>query len=262
MLPGVASIAGFLVAAEPVPRQSISFVGSGTTTTVGTSGGSFDFGALVDESGGTPALQEGDLVLVTISRAHTGTVASMGTIGGYAEAFSAPIYSSESDDTSLQVFYKFIGAMPDTTIAIPAASASTDTQCIAVHVLRGVDGESPFDATGTSAIGGNGGNPDPPAITPATAGAWIYLAGGMATDSTIAAPAEMSPPAGTSTIANHFRTTSETGATRRSAIAAGVKTDWIFGLFDAGAFSSGNTNVRQSWAAAKLALRPAPLAGN
>lgn len=237
------------------PRGNISFVGSGGTTTVHTTGTSYDFSSLVDATGGTPTIQEGDYVFVEIS--HGGTSIHMGSIAGYSTVFGSAISSSDSTINTFQQFYKKMGATPDTSVAIPGGSASGSSQAVTVYVLRGVHPTTPLDVTPTSATGNNGGNPNPPAITPATAGAWLIITGAMCSDTTVGAPAAFSNPSGMSAVTNHFRTTSATATSRHAAIGTSLKTDWVSGSFDCGAFSTGNNHARQAWCAAAVALRPA-----
>jgi hypothetical protein len=229
---------------------AISFVGSGAVG-FSTAGATFNFSSLLDAGGGTPTLLQNDIVVVsTVYRTTTGA-GQDATPTGYTAAYSNIFADATGNDASLKTTYKFMGATPDTSVVIPAA---TSRGASVIHVLRGVNTTTPLDVTPTTASGVNtgGAHPDAPAITPTTAGAWIYVVGAIASATPTAA---LTNAGDLSTATNHFKgvlTTSTVGS-----IAAGLKEDWSSGAFNPSAFTGDTTASTGAWAAATVALRPA-----
>jgi len=120
---------------------------------------------------------EGDLVIVAIELC--GTADKSYRISGFTQLVD--LYANDTEDSNFQVGYKFMGATPDTSVTITGGSGSTaDALAVAVHVWRNVDPTTPLDVTATTSSQLNTGIPNPPAITPVTAGAQIIVAAGTA----------------------------------------------------------------------------------
>lgn len=230
--------------------MTIAFVGSGAVG-ISTSDVVFNFSSLLDAAGGTPTLQQNDIVVISTGYRITNSVTWDKTPTGYTDAYSTIFEDSTGNDLSLKTTYKVMGATPDTSVTIPAASSRGAS---VIHVLRGVDTTTPIDVASTTAGGANanGVNPNPPSITPTTAGAWIYCVGSVASSTPVAAITN-SPDLSSTT--NHFKGALATSTV--GAIGAGLKEDWASGAFDAAAFAGGAPNSTGSWAAASVALRPA-----
>lgn len=78
----------------------------------------------------------------------------------------------------------------DTSVAVDtgAAAGSGDASAAVAFALIGVDRTVPEDATTTTAVGSST-NPNPPAITTVTAGAWVLVfASSLVSDASVTAP--------------------------------------------------------------------------
>lgn len=228
--------------------REISFVGSGSGT-VGTSDATFNFSSLLDASGATPSLQQGDLVVVSIGYKSTANYDRTPT--GYTAAYSNIYVNSPTNDANLKTSYRMMGPAPDSSVTIPAANGAANGSFV-VHVFRGVHTVFPMDATPTTdgAVGSGTNPPDGPAITPLTRGSWIYAAGTVAR---LSGAAVGGNAPNLSAVANHFATAAATQAVTE----AGIKTDWPGGSFNPDAFTGAGAGTSGAWAAATLALRPA-----
>lgn len=234
--------------------MAISFVGSGVGTHASTSAQTYNFSSLLNSAGSTPTLQSGDLVIVAVNCASTvdRTQATLTPLG-YSTAHT-DLFANDSNDTNLQVSYKFMTGTPDTSVSIPASNATTAGVAWTVHVFRGVDTTAAIVVTPTTATGINTAQPDPPSITPTTAGSFIYIvgAGAMAAG----AAYQSTAPTGLDTSTNAWRQTVLTTTTNDPGIAAGFKSDWSAGAFDCPAFTGGTTTNTGSWAAVAIVLEP------
>lgn len=233
----------------------ISFVGSFAGTHAATTAQTVAFSNLRNASGVAPTLQQWDLVVVCVNNAST-TNRPDGSLtpSGYTGIFTPNLYANDTNDANLQVSYKFMGATPDTSVAIPGSNATTAGVSYTIHVFRDVDRINPLDVTSTNATGTNTGVPNAPGITPVSTGAWTLHTGASAM-ATGTAPST-TPPTGMSTTTNHFRTAVLTTTTNDPGIATGIKTDWTSGTYDPAAFGGFTTTNTGSWAAASIALRP------
>lgn len=235
--------------------MAITFVGSKTFTHAATSAQSCSLTDLLNAAGASVSPAADDYVFVTYVHA----MATLGnrtlaqcTPSGYTAAHAAIIgNASESHSVSMAVSYKKMGGTPDTTVSIPAAAATTNGVSCVIHCFRGVDLTTPLDVTTTTASAINTGVANPPAITPSTAGAWIYVSGGAA----VAAGAVFTIPGDLSATTNHFRSATITTTTNDANSGAGIKTDWVSGAFDPAAFGGSTSTNTGSWGAATVALR-------
>lgn len=230
--------------------MAISYVGGKGAGTAGQGGGSISLTTgLTGGSGGAPI--EGDLVVVTVS---VGTAARAPTIAistpsGYT-ALTARRTTATTYDTNVQTCYKVMGSTPDTAVTIPASGNNADGIAYTIQVFRGVDPTTPMDTTATYATGsGTNSNPNPAAITPVTAGAWIVCCGGGA-----AATGAVY----TAGYLTNFLTYNGPD-TNDGTVGSGYYTGWTSGAYDPAAFGGGNANAANSWGATTLALRPLSL---
>ena len=190
---------------------------------------------------------QGDLVLVTVA---------VGSSAGYTpstlavDTYTPGTLRSQTGVTNysyLQHSYKFMSATPDTSITIPSAGNIRNAQTWTVQVFRGVDG-SVYDTTTIFATGTATGRPDPGAITPSTAGAWIIWLGASAagTGSVFTAPSGFST--------NWLNNTQ--ADTYDSMIGAGYYTGWTSGSYNPAAVTAGGTTgATDSWVAETIALK-------
>jgi hypothetical protein len=229
---------------EPVLYASLQYVG-GVTHSGSVSPGSTASTTLHTLTGGlATAPSEGDLVIVALTQAGTADVTQTMSTAGYTKF--AEVYSNDGFDTNLAVFWKVMGSTPDSS-AVSAGVTGT-VPAMAVHVWRGADPTTPF-GTPQTATGINGGNPDPPAVTPDMPGQVIIVVGGSASDSS----------------ANHTASDLDNfvkrfvGDTFDPAVGIGSKAGTMGVSFDPAAWSGGDATATASWAAITGALRPKTL---
>jgi hypothetical protein len=106
----------------------------------------------------------------------------------------------------------------------------------------------------TVATGGNTGVPNPPAITPSTAGSWIVVAGAGSSSSNVNNP--FTNPGDLSATTNHFKS-AWFDDTNEAVAGIGIKTDWAAGAFDPAQWTGGHADAANAWCAVTMALRPA-----
>ena len=162
-------------------------------------------------------VQEGDLVLV-----YTHLCDTTNAVDGYTKISSVPIY------------YKFMGATPDTTVDVTGLGNSLAANSAVCAVVRGVDA-SVLDAT-TTADGGTGAPPDSPSITTQTDGALVVSFGGsQVNDASVTEPTDYLNPA--SATASDTVSSTAAVATRRIDSAGaedpGAWSDWTNGTWNA-----------------------------
>jgi hypothetical protein len=232
------------MAIEYVGRKSATKAGatSGNTTLSLSSG-------LVGGSRGNVAA--GDLVIAMYS---TGSVndRTLAITDGSTDydLIGSELYAKSSADTNLRVAMKRMGGTPDSSVTFGPSGATQDAACNAVMVFSGVDPDTPLDVTVQTSTLATSLLANPPAITPATEGAFIVCVGAGSINSF------------------SFGTYSATGltdffsatlsATNCAILGAGHKPDWTSGEFDQAAFSYALDSVVYSSAAITFALRPAP----
>lgn len=237
--------------------MAISYVGGvqgGRAGSTGTTTQSIS-GTLTGGSNTSPS--QGDLILVWLSVGADTTAATGQTItGNTSGAYSNDALQSQlgtTYDAYSRLNWQFAGATPDTTLTIPSSGSARNAQRWAVHVFRGVDPTTPWDTASTTASGTASGRPNPPSITPATAGAWILWLGSSAaaTGAAYTAPTDFS--------ADWLGgTTADTADCMQG---AGYYTGWASGAYDPAAISAGGTTgAADSWVAKTAVLRPAPSA--
>lgn len=196
-------------------------------------------------TGGTDSsAQEGDLVIVAIELC--GITDKSYRIEGYTEI--ADLYISDTEDSNLQVGYKFMGATPDTEVNITGGTGSTaDASAAVIYVWRGVDPANPVDVTPVTNSQNNTGIPNPPAITPITSGAEIIVVAGTA------------HTGGTDTFtASYLSNFASVGANDGNDATVGIGSiSWASGEYDPAAWTwSQSDSTAFSTNAVTFALRP------
>jgi hypothetical protein len=234
--------------------MAISYVGGvqgGRAGNTGTTTQSLS-GTLSGGSNTSPSA--GDLVVVLCAAGADTTAAPTQSVSGnnngaYTQLTAQSQLGTTYDSYHL-VSYIIQGSTVDTTITIPSSGSARNAQRWIVHVFRGVDSTTPMDVTATYAKGTATGRPNPAAITPTTAGAWIaaFYASAAATGAAYTAPTD-------------FATDWLGGTTVDTAdcmTGGGYYTGWVSGNYDPAAISAGGTtNADDSWTATTVALRPA-----
>lgn len=206
--------------------------------------------ALTGGSGSTA--QTGDIVVLVISDHYPadGTAGISVNTSGYTAIDGGGIWSNDSRDTNARLFYKVMGATPDTTVSVHDGNSGGDVSGVCVvHVWSGVDTTTPMDVTTTKTSGGNTGTPNPPSITPVTAGA-IVLAVGSGSSTSAQTP---TAPTGYS----NLKSASQVQSSQASTSAIASKAWSGSGAEDPGTFGSMSTSTSDSWVAYTVALRPA-----
>ena len=228
--------------------MAISYRGGKSAGTPGQGGGSIAIDSGLTGGSGAAALA-GDLVVVTVcvgSAARTPTIA-ISTPTGYTP-LTVQRTSLTSFDTNVQTCYKIMGGTPDTTVTIPPSGNNADGIAYAIQVFESVDATTPMDVAATYATGtGVNNRPDPAAIEPVTAGAWIVCCGGGAASA-----------GGTLTASQLTDVMSANGSdTNDGTVCVGYYTAWTSGSFDPNVFGGGSVSANNSWGCSTLALRPA-----
>ena len=232
--------------------MAISFVGS--LPPVGANNGgnvTLSFSNLVNSAGGAATLQQGDIVVCAYACSGTADHAMSTSSAGWNE-ISPEVYANGTIDTNLAVYWKIMGASPDTSfVAVGPGGTSNGTIAVA-FAFRGAHATTPFSIAATTATGTGTSVPNPASITPTTAGSWpICIRAGVA-----GTGAAFTVPADLSSTTNHFRSANH-AETNDVAIGLGFKTNWASGAFDCAAFGGGNVNASNSWGAISLVLEPA-----
>lgn len=163
----------------------------------------------------------------------------------------ADLYANDNQDTNLFIGGKVVSG--DTSLRSYLGGGGFGG-AYAIKVFRNVDQTTPLDVTTVTTTGTNQSTTTPPAITPATPGAWILCVGACGvtgTSGSYSAPSDL----------EQFVSNGEDdGSSRYCAYGFGYKDDWASGAFTPSTWSySLATAVTHSWAAATFALRPALL---
>jgi hypothetical protein len=217
---------------------------------VGSAEGSAQNGASVTLT--LPTALQNDLVIVAYSIADNDTVdfdMAMVT-ADYTEV--ADLFSNDSNDSYLGVFWKVMGATPDTTAQV-AGLGGTDAAVAAVAmVFRGVDTTTPMDVTPTTDTGQSTTHPNPPSINHNNpSGVWTVIAG-CGSHNGGAAPTFTFPTGYTTNAVDDSE--SDTTATTVGMGYNSAPSD----PEDPGVMTwSGVDALSNSWCAATIALRPA-----
>jgi hypothetical protein len=154
--------------------DNIEYVG-GATATAATTAGATATVTFTSLAGGVGSVQTGDFVIATVAVATGNNDVTMSmTTAGYTTLYD--LYQSESQASNLGVFYKVMGATPDTTAQTGTMMPSNGSMVLAVQVWRGVNTTTPFGAAAT-AFENNGTNVDPSPITTTVNGSKVIVAG-------------------------------------------------------------------------------------
>lgn len=187
-----------------------------------------------------PTLVENDFVLLILV-VDSGDFA---TPSGYTQVSEAT-----GGLPSYHISYKFMTSTPDTTA--PVADDTVNTESGIAYCFRGVNTGTPLDVAVTTSSGSGSTSPNPPSITPVTAGAAV-VALGFLDDSIIT---NATPPTGY--IDGAFVATG--GGAAATASASGM-VSWKLlatpAAEDPGAYSTTGGSA-DDWIGVTIALRPA-----
>lgn len=239
--------------------MAIDFVGCKVAGKAGAASGNSTMTLSSGLSGGiSSSVAEDDLVIAIFGVGSSGAVAALNLditdgVNDYT-LIGSQLFSNDNYEAHLRVAYKFMGPTPDASVIFGPTRNADYAGVTMVMVFRGVDKTTPLDVAATTATGLNTNRPTPPAITPSTAGAWIFSAAASAHNGGAQ---------------NYYNVTGYTYAnggaqndTDDVNILGAYKSDWTSGTFTPTQWlhdASDSTNF--SWAALTLALRPAATAG-
>lgn len=193
-------------------------------------------------------LQENDFVLLWGAHASNTTRLSGMVVTQSGWTTATDRFSNDTNDTSFRLFYKKMGAVPDTVVQLPLANGS-DGRVIGLEVWRGIDPTTPFDVVPVATGGLNSRIPDPTAVTPVTAGAKIIVIAACAHK-------ELTKPELTASYLAQSIKKQSAGSTYAISTFSG-SIDWTSGAYDPAAMTISGDNVDDSWASVTFALRPA-----
>lgn len=222
--------------------SGISYVGGNKLAIAPSNSGSLSLTALTGGSDSAPV--QNDYVVVTWSRGFNSDINMALTSAGYTEL--ADLYADDNTDANLGVYIKKMGAVPDTTVDVAAIGAAFGGVLIA-EVYRGVDLTTPMDVAVQTATGANSALANPPSITPVTTGAMIVTCGSAGAQSGTGDNASNFASSDMTVFQTTFAAFTNGGMGHRA---------WTSGAYDPAAWTCAD-NIRSSWAAVTLALRPA-----
>lgn len=231
-----------------------TFVGSQQANGANASSITISLANLVDETGATVTLQQNDYVCLAVEVGSSLDLTFGETSGTWAK--ECDLLGPDTSKCNFAVFTKKMGATPDTSVTINGfSSASNYSISAVVHAFRGVNTGTPHDVAVVTATGTNTGQPNPPAITPVTSGALIYVAAGASTGAS--SGAAFTNPGDLDTTTNRFRTQFRSSVGDGSVVGAGMKAWGGSGAFDPAQWGGNRTSTSCAWCACCIALRPA-----
>lgn len=226
-------------------RDNVTYVGGQTLAVLGTTTNANVTFSLTGGIATTPAAN--DLVVIAYA---VGTNNSINPSLGFRTYTQVnQVQSVDTQSTKFGVWYKFMGATPDTTFERSATGNVSHAGALAVQVFRNVDANTPLDVTSNTITRTNTVFPDPGAITPTTVNTMIVVAGAGAH---------------TATALNFAFTTDLTSQIRTStnddvdvSILMGMNQRTTANTFDPNAFTSTIVDsANYSAASITMALRP------
>lgn len=165
---------------------------------------------------------------------------------GYTEL--ADIFADSTNDTNFGVYRKIMGSTPDSTAQCDGLGGVDAAVAAVEHVWTGADQTTPEDATTTTATGITEDPPDSPSIVTVTANAVVIATGANNSDDTT-----VTAPSGYSNQIDITRTDDT-----RILIGMASKAVASPTTEDPAVWTTWYTDVGSAWAAATVAIRPAP----
>lgn len=227
--------------------MALSYVGGNTGAWAGATTGTNNVSLTGLTGGSSSSAAAGDFVVAVYATGSTADRALTITDGtnNYTIVGSELYSNGTSYDTNFRVAYKLLTAA-DANVVFGPTGNNADAGAAAVHVWRGIDGNTQLDVSAITATGTATGRPNAGQITPTTSGAIVLVAGGGAAQT---------GANNTASELSNFVTTSS--ADNNDAMVGLGSYAWTSGAFDPAAWTGGTTNAGDSWAAITLALRPA-----
>jgi len=228
---------------------AISFRGAATPVTAANGG------AVAVDLTTISGLAQNDLVIFAymIASGNSANVDMAPSEGGWTEV--ADLFQTDNIRTDLGVFYKKMGASPDTTVTGPATSDATHSLAAVAMAFTGVDTTTPMDVAAATASGPSTFIPNPPSIDHNNpSGLWTVIVGAAAHGQN----------AQTYTFPTGYTTnaTQTTGLDDSdSSIGMGYRTNPSDPEDPGTMVLSGTDSTLYSWAAVTMALRPAASGG-
>lgn len=202
-----------------------------------------------------PTTQQNDLVIVAIGTADNDNVdedVGPNLVGTYGYTEVADLFSNDTTDSNLGVFWKVMGASPDTSYTLDSIGGNDASNAAVCMVFRGVDTGTPMDVTPATDSNINTMHPNPPSINHNNpSGVWTVIAGvaGHGINS-----GTFTFPTGYTTDAVE-RTHNDTSD---ATTGMGYRSSGVSDPEDPGVMThSGTDSTNYSWAAVTIALRPA-----
>lgn len=239
------SVRDLLMAASG-QRRTIQFVGANSGSWLGAASGNNTISLTALTGGISSSAAAGDVVLAGYAIASNAnrTAQVIATDGTNSYTSIAAVTRNNTSDISLGASYKRLISADTTTTFLPTGAVGSGG-CAVVYVFRNVDPDFPMDVTRTT-VNANGGQPDPAAITPVTAGSLIVVLGGAAAVT------------GATFVASYLSSfvTLTQADTYDPMIGIGYVA-WTSGAYNPAAWTGGTGNAGDSEAAITMALRPA-----
>jgi hypothetical protein len=205
-----------------------------------------------------PTTQENDLVIITYAIGDAdGLEFDMDAAGflsgvGFTEIVDTTVNSADANEIDLGVYWKIMGATPDTSVTIDGQGGNDTSVPAVCMVFRGVDTTNPMDVIPVSTQGSDTMHPNPPSINHNNpSGIWTVIAG--ASGHNIGSGTFTFPTGYTTNPV--YRTHADTSD---ATVGMGYRLSGVSDPEDPGVMThSGTDNTGYSWAAATIALRPA-----
>lgn len=238
------------IALRPAETLDLRLVGSGFGNSV----------AGADITLTLPTLLENDLVIVASMVPRNTDIDVQMTTSGYTEV--ADLHATDTNHTNLGVFYKKMGATPDTTAVTNGGGDASDGPSAVFLAFRGVDTATPMDVAATTASGSNNGQANPPSIDYSDPDTIVVVAG--ARGHAIGA----STGTGLTLSKNYMGVTATGNGSRDSSVALGYAAAHMVSdpedpntMYEASSVVAGSTipvsTAADSWCAVTMALRKA-----
>lgn len=231
--------------------MAIQYVGGNTAAKAGATSGDTTIALNSGLTGGLAgAASSGDFVVASFGTgsgsAEDGTLSITDGTNPYT-LMGSELFSSDNRSSNLRVGYKFITA--DTAVTFGPTSDVDHAGAMSVRVYRGVDTSSPMDVAVVTATGINTAIPNPAAITPTTAGAYI----GVVASNGHRRFADTPVMSASDLTAFHYINSDDN---EDCTLGAG-HVAWTSGAFDPAVWGwTGTDSVAESWCAVTYALRP------
>jgi hypothetical protein len=172
----------------------------------------------------------------------------IGTMNSAGWTLLGTVSANATCDSSLYVWGKRMGAVPDTSISIGMSGSGGDARISFAQVYRGVDTTTALDVAVVTASNINNRAANPGAVTPTTAGAKVISVMAAAY---LQPAVDMTAPALSDVLAHKGA-----GGTYAASLLIGHQ-DWTSGSLDPAAATISGSISGDSWAAMTIALRPA-----